>query len=58
MKIKLGEADTARLLWRESPCTLSSALVNPYIDKAKRFHYGSIYFRDEVNRPKKVFTEF
>jgi hypothetical protein len=46
MKIKLGETDTARLLWRESPCTLANALVNPYIDKAKRFHYGSIYFKD------------
>ena len=28
------------------------------MDQANRFHYGSIYFKDEVNKPKKVFTEF
>jgi hypothetical protein len=28
------------------------------MDNSKRFHYGSIYFKDDVNKPKKVFTEF
>jgi hypothetical protein len=56
MKIKLNKYDTARLLWRDSPCTLRNTLQNPSLDVAPRFHYGSIYFRDEVNKPKKVFT--
>jgi hypothetical protein len=58
MKIKLNTKDTSRLLWTRSPCTLSNALQNPSIDQAPRFHYGSIYFKDEVNKAKKVFTEF
>jgi hypothetical protein len=58
MKIKLNETDTTRLLWRDSPCTLRNVLQNPSMDQAQRFHYGSIYFKDEVNKPKKVFTEF
>ncbi len=48
--------DTNRLLWRESPCTLRNVLQNPSMDNSKRFHYGSIYYKDEVNKPKKVFT--
>jgi hypothetical protein len=56
MKIKLAQTDTARMLWRDSPCTLRNGLHNPSMNNARRFHYGSIYFRDEVNKPKKVFT--
>lgn len=55
MKLK-SNTNTTRLLWRDSPCTLGCVLNNPPIDQAKRFHYGSIYFKDEVNKPKKVFT--
>ena len=58
MKVKAGRGNTARLLWKESPCTLRNVLQNPSVDLAPRFHYGSIYFKDEVNKPKKVFTEF
>lgn len=48
--------DTGKLLWNDSPCTLRNVVQNPSMDNAQRFHYGSIYFRDEVNKPKKVFT--
>lgn len=52
------QKDTAKMLWNDSPCTLRNVLQNPSMDHAQRFHYGSIYFKDEVNKPKKVFTEF
>jgi hypothetical protein len=58
MKIKLTPKDTNKMLWHDSPCTLRNVLQNPSMDQAHRFHYGSIYFKDEVNKPKKVFTEF
>ena len=58
MKIKLRHKDTGKLLWHDSPCTLRNVLQNPSMDHSHRFHYGSIYFKDEVNKPKKVFTEF
>ena len=58
MKIKVHQKDTAHLLWRDSPCSLRCVVQNTSLDNAKRFHYGSIYFKDEVNKPKKVFTEF
>jgi hypothetical protein len=58
MKIKLMGRDTGKLLWNDSPCTLRNVVQNPSMDNAQRFHYGSIYFKDEVNKPKKVFTEF
>jgi len=56
MKIKIHGTDTSKLLWRDSPCTLRNVLQNPSVDTSERFNYGSIYFRDEVNKPKKVFT--
>lgn len=56
MKIKLTTKDTSKLLWHDSPCTLRNVIQNPSMDHAHRFHYGSIYFKDEVNKPKKVFT--
>lgn len=56
MKIKLTESDNTRLLWKEPSHTLYQSLPHTSLDQAKRFHYGSIYFRDEINRPKKVFT--
>ena len=56
MKIKLNPKNTSKMLWVDSPCTLNNVIQNPSIDNALRFHYGSIYFKDEVNRPKKVFT--
>jgi hypothetical protein len=55
-KIKLSGKDTGKLLWRDSPCTLRNVVANPSLDLAQRFHYGSIYYKDEVNKPKKVFT--
>lgn len=58
MRIKLTHQDTSKLLWRDSPCTLRNVIQNPSLDQATRFHYGSIYFKDEVNKPKKIFTEF
>ncbi len=58
MRIKLNQTETSKLLWRDSPCTLSNVLQNPSLDHSLRFHYGSIYYRDEVNKAKKVFTEF
>ena len=57
MAIKTGHANTSRLLWRDSPCTIRNVLQNPSMDAAPRFHYGSIYFKDEVNKPKKVFEQ-
>ena len=56
MKIKLNPKDTNKMLWTESPCTLRNVVQNPSMDNSLRFHYGSIYFRDEVNKPKKIFT--
>lgn len=58
MKIKLNQRNTSKMIWTDSPCTLANVLQNPSMDNTERFKYGSIYFKDEVNKPKKVFTEF
>ena len=59
MKTKsLSKAKEETGLWRNSPCSQNYVLQNPSMDLSRKFHYGSIYFRDEVNKPKKVFTEF
>ena len=58
MKIKMRGSNTSDILWRQSPCTLGTVLQNPSLDVTPRFSFGSIYYKDEVNKPKKVFTEF
>lgn len=57
MRIKLRTEDTNKLLWRDSPCTLRNTLQNITIDRSSRFHLGSIYHQDQINKAKKVFTE-
>lgn len=44
-------------LWNNSPCSLNYALQNPSMDKTPKFDIGSIYYRDEVNKPKRVFDD-
>jgi hypothetical protein len=63
MRINLRENQeenfkTDNKLWRESPCTLQYVCQNTPIDRTERFNIGSIYYKDEVNKQKKVFTEF
>lgn len=57
MKINITDSDNTRPLWRESLPTLYQSLPHPKLAQAQRFHYGSIYFRDQLDKPKKVFTE-
>ena len=45
-------------LWRNSPCSLNYIVSNTASDRANRFQIGSIYHRDQVDKPKKVFNEF
>ena len=45
-------------LWRNSPCSNNYVLQNPSMDQTQRFNYGSIYYKDEVDKPKKIFTPF
>lgn len=61
MKINLRENQeeffkTDNKLWRESPCTLQYVCPNIPIDRTQRFNIGSIYYKDEVNKQKKIFT--
>lgn len=43
-------------LWRNSPCSMNYTLANTAADRARRFEIGSIYHRDQVDKPKKVFN--
>lgn len=45
-------------LWRDSSCSHNYVLQNPSMDHTERFNFGSIYFKDEVDKPKKIFTVF
>ena len=60
MKIKFANKNTpdVHALWRNAPCSMNYILQNPSMDKADKFKVGSIYHRDQVDKPKKVFTEF
>ena len=44
-------------LWRDSPCTVRYANRHVSLDKIERFSFGSIYYKDDINQQKKVFTE-
>lgn len=62
MRIKLSgkprsAADPSHL-WNNSPCSMNYILANTASDRAHRFQIGSIYHRDQVDKPKKVFNEF
>lgn len=43
-------------LWRNSPCCMNYVLNNPSMDNVARFEIGSIYHRDQVDKPKKIFN--
>ena len=45
-------------LWRNTPCSMNYVIQNPSMNKAPKFQRGSIYFRDQVDKPKKVFDDF
>jgi hypothetical protein len=48
-----------RKLWQDSPCSHNYVSNSVRIDlKTPRFEFGSIYYKDEVDRQKKVFNEF
>ena len=58
MKIKFANKNAAdsHALWRNAPCSMNYVVQNPSIDKVPKFKIGSIYHRDQVDKPKKVFT--
>lgn len=62
MKIKFSTTNKLNQqeqnLWRDSPCSYNYTLQNPSMDNAPKFQRGSIYYRDLVDKPKKVFTDF
>jgi hypothetical protein len=61
VKIKLNSIHQRkpRSLWQDSPCSYNYVSNSIRIDlKTPRFEIGSIYYRDEVNKQKKVFNEF
>lgn len=43
-------------LWNNSPCCMNYVLNNPSVTHVPRFHIGSIYYRDQVDKPKKIFN--
>lgn len=47
-----------RSLWNDSPCCMNYVLNNTSMNAVPRFQIGSIYHRDQVDKPKKVFNEF
>lgn len=61
MRIKLNQSQKTKesFLWENSPCSYNYVVKSTCIDsKTPRFQIGSIYYRDEVNKQKKVFNEF
>ena len=60
MRIKLNSqpkpGSDMNALWRNSPCSMNYTLANTAADRARRFEIGSIYHRDQVDKPKKVFN--
>ena len=43
----------ASTIWVDSPCSLSYTSNLPPLERAKRFHFNSIYYRDDPNKPAK-----
>lgn len=60
MQIILNEPKSKRTssLWNNSPCSLQYASVSSSIGKTDRFRIGSIYYKDPVDKSKKVYNEF
>ena len=60
MRIKLNSRPQAAAdinnLWRNSPCSMNYILSNTATDRSNRFQLGSIYHRDQVDKPKKIFN--
>ena len=50
-----SSADT---IWSESPCSLPFVSKKASIEKAKRFHYNSIYYKDDPFKPARKVDEF
>ena len=44
-------------LWVDAPCSLNYVTPSLYINKTPRFEIGSIYYKDEVTKSKRGFTE-
>jgi hypothetical protein len=44
------------ILWRNSPCCMNYITTNISTFAVPRFQIGSIYHRDQVDKPKKVFN--
>jgi hypothetical protein len=44
------------ILWRNSPCSMNYITTNISKIRIPRFEIGSIYHRDQVDKPKKVFN--
>ena len=45
-------------IWVESPCTLPYVSRHASIEKTKRFHYNSIYYKDDPFQPARKIDEF
>ena len=60
MRINLSKKPSPKgdvnALWRSSPCSHNYLLANTSTDRARRFEFGSIYYKDQVDKPKKVFN--
>lgn len=44
-------------LWNATPCTIPYVSTSSSFDRSDRFKLGSIYHRDDVNKPKPVFND-
>lgn len=45
-------------LWVESPCTIAFCSKLPPLEQSKRFHFNSIYYRDDPCKPSRKIDEF
>lgn len=45
-------------IWEDSPCSLPFVAKAPSLEKAQRFHYNSIYYRDDPFKPARKVDEF
>ena len=50
--------ENSQTIWAESPCSLPYVSKQLPIEKAKRFHYNSIYYKDDPFKPARKIDEF
>ena len=52
----MNAKNTSQNIWKASPCTMPFVTRNTPIDRTPRFNLFSIYHKDDVHKPKKIFN--